>query len=178
METMRRPRHKKLWIAAGILLAALLLRNSFFWYVSDYYRAEDVVLAVLAQEAGLQLLEQKVGHLGLSGLSKVVDALCAGHRKAGFSVKADAAGNGERARFQRTGRLHGAAEQGGPIALPHAVRRNADGAEGPDGDYPSVVGTDFRAHIHHMADDPPGLKCNLCLRFNSSGTGICVVYWP
>ena len=48
METMRRPRHKKLWTAAGLLLAALLLRNSFFWYVSDYYRAEDVALEVLS----------------------------------------------------------------------------------------------------------------------------------
>ena len=32
--------------------------------------------------------------------------------------------------------------------------------------------------VGQILDDPPGLKCNLCLRFNSSGTGICVVYWP
>ena len=40
---------KKWKIAVSILLAVLiLLAGAFFWYVSDYYRAEDVALEVLA----------------------------------------------------------------------------------------------------------------------------------
>ena len=40
---------KKRKIAVSILLAVLvLLAGGFFWYVSDYYRAEDVALEVLA----------------------------------------------------------------------------------------------------------------------------------
>lgn len=40
---------KKWKIAVSILLAVLiLLSGGFFWYVSDYYRAEDVALEVLA----------------------------------------------------------------------------------------------------------------------------------
>ena len=42
------PCRKKWKIAVGILLAVLvLLAGGFFWYVSDYYRAEDVALEVL-----------------------------------------------------------------------------------------------------------------------------------
>ena len=42
--------HRKRWkIAVSTLLAVLvLLAGGFFWYVSDYYRAEDVALEVLA----------------------------------------------------------------------------------------------------------------------------------
>ena len=41
--------HRKgLRLATGVLLAMLLLAAGFFWYVSDYYRAEDVALEVLA----------------------------------------------------------------------------------------------------------------------------------
>lgn len=44
-----KPRRKQWKIAAGILLAVLLLAaGGFFWYVSDYYRAEDVALEVLS----------------------------------------------------------------------------------------------------------------------------------
>ncbi|WP_242623819.1 alpha/beta fold hydrolase [Intestinimonas massiliensis (ex Afouda et al. 2020)] len=51
---MRRPRHKKLRIAAAILLILLaVLAGGFFWYVSDYYRAEDVAVSVLAQADGI-----------------------------------------------------------------------------------------------------------------------------
>ena len=40
---------KKWKLAGGILLAVLvLLAGGFFWYVSDYYRAEDVALEVLS----------------------------------------------------------------------------------------------------------------------------------
>lgn len=40
---------KKWKIAVSILLAVLiLLAGGFFWYVSNYYRAEDVALEVLA----------------------------------------------------------------------------------------------------------------------------------
>lgn len=54
MEQVRRPRHKKLRIAAAILLILLaVLTGGFFWYVSDYYRAEDVAVSVLAQADGI-----------------------------------------------------------------------------------------------------------------------------
>ena len=44
-----KPRRKQWKIAAGILLAVLILAaGGFFWYVSDYYRAEDVALEVLS----------------------------------------------------------------------------------------------------------------------------------
>ena len=45
---------KKLLIAAAVLLAVLaVLTGVFFWYVSDYYPAQDVALAVLAQDDGI-----------------------------------------------------------------------------------------------------------------------------
>lgn len=47
---------KKRWPLriAGILLAVLvLLAGAFFWYVSDYYRAEDVALAVMNDGSGI-----------------------------------------------------------------------------------------------------------------------------
>ena len=44
-----KPRRKRRKIAAGILLAVLvLIAGGFFWYVSDYYRAEDVALEVVS----------------------------------------------------------------------------------------------------------------------------------
>ena len=49
-----KPRRKQWKIAAGILLAVLVLAaGGFFWYVSDYYRAEDVAFEVLAQNDGI-----------------------------------------------------------------------------------------------------------------------------
>lgn len=51
--------HKKLRIALCILLAVLaLLVGAFFWYVSDYYRAEDVAVEVLAQEDGITVQDR------------------------------------------------------------------------------------------------------------------------
>ena len=49
--------HRKRWkIAVGILLAVLvLMAGGFFWYVSDYYRAEDVALEVLASGDHLEV---------------------------------------------------------------------------------------------------------------------------
>lgn len=45
---------KKLLIAIGILVLLLAVcAEAFFWYVSDYYRAEDVALEVLAQDSGI-----------------------------------------------------------------------------------------------------------------------------
>jgi len=53
---MGKPRCKKLRIAAGTLLAVLLLLCSgFFWYVSDYYQAEDIALEVLAAENSIEV---------------------------------------------------------------------------------------------------------------------------
>ena len=47
---------KKLRIALGIVVLLLALcAGAFFWYVSDYYRAEDVALDVLAQHSGLSV---------------------------------------------------------------------------------------------------------------------------
>ena len=44
MKTKPRSRHKKWLVAGGILLLILvLLTGLFFWYVSDYYQAEDVI---------------------------------------------------------------------------------------------------------------------------------------
>ena len=45
---------QRLRMAAIITLAVLaVLTGGFLWYVSDYYRAEDTALAVLAQEDGI-----------------------------------------------------------------------------------------------------------------------------
>ena len=46
---------RKKWLVAGgsVLLILAILAGVFFWYVSDYYRAEDVALEVLAQDSGI-----------------------------------------------------------------------------------------------------------------------------
>ena len=50
MEKRDSIRHKKLWIfLAAVLLVCAGLAGAFAWYVSDYYRAEDTALEVLAQ---------------------------------------------------------------------------------------------------------------------------------
>ena len=52
MKGKRMPRRKKLLLAGGIVLLVLaILAGAFFWYVSDYYRAEDVALQVMAQDS-------------------------------------------------------------------------------------------------------------------------------
>ena len=49
-------RRKQWKIAAGILLAVLILAaGGFFWYVSDYYRAEDVALEVLSARDNIEV---------------------------------------------------------------------------------------------------------------------------
>ena len=54
MKTKGMCRHKKWLIAGGMVLLILaILAGVFFWYVSDYYRAEDVALEVLAQDSGI-----------------------------------------------------------------------------------------------------------------------------
>ena len=54
MKTTRMSRHKKWLIAGGaVLLILAILVGAFFWYVSDYYRAEDAALEVLAQNSGI-----------------------------------------------------------------------------------------------------------------------------
>lgn len=56
MKAETKPRRKKWKIAVSILLAVLiLLAGGFFWYVSDYYRAEDVALEVLASGEHLEV---------------------------------------------------------------------------------------------------------------------------
>lgn len=51
MKTTQSSFRKKLLLAGGILLLVLaILSGVFFWYVSDYYRAEDVALEVMAQD--------------------------------------------------------------------------------------------------------------------------------
>lgn len=45
---------KKLLIAAGVVILLLALcAGAFFWYVSDYYPAEDVALEVMSQDSGI-----------------------------------------------------------------------------------------------------------------------------
>lgn len=47
-------RRKKWRLAGGsVLLVLVILGGAFFWYVSDYYRAEDVALEVMAQDSGI-----------------------------------------------------------------------------------------------------------------------------
>lgn len=47
---------KKLPIFLGVVVLLLALcTGAFFWYVSDYYRAEDVALDVLAQDSGISV---------------------------------------------------------------------------------------------------------------------------
>lgn len=54
MNTKPISRRKK-WLLAGgiVLLILVILAGAFFWYVSDYYRAEDVALEVMAQDGGI-----------------------------------------------------------------------------------------------------------------------------
>lgn len=54
MKTQQKSVHKKLIrVLAAVLLLLAILAGAFFWYVSDYYRAEDVALEVLAQNDGI-----------------------------------------------------------------------------------------------------------------------------
>ena len=54
MKTKLISRRRKWLVAGGILLLILaILTGAFFWYVSDYYRAEDVALEVMAQGSGI-----------------------------------------------------------------------------------------------------------------------------
>lgn len=54
MKTNPMSRRKK-WLIAGeiVLLILTILAGAFFWYVSDYYRAEAVALAVMAGDSGI-----------------------------------------------------------------------------------------------------------------------------
>ena len=55
MKTRRMSRRRKWLLAGGIFLLVLaILAGAFFWYVSDYYPAEDVALEVLAQESTIE----------------------------------------------------------------------------------------------------------------------------
>ena len=55
-QSTEKPCHKKWKIAAGIFLSVLVLAaGGFFWYVSDYYRAGDVALEVLASGDHLEV---------------------------------------------------------------------------------------------------------------------------
>lgn len=54
MKNTRRPIFKRFLKVAGIIVLVLAVcAGAFFWYVSDYYRAEDVALEVLAQDASI-----------------------------------------------------------------------------------------------------------------------------
>ena len=45
----RTNRSQRLLLAAGIIVLVLAVgAGAFFWYVSDYYRAQDTALEVLA----------------------------------------------------------------------------------------------------------------------------------
>ena len=55
VKTKRMSRRKKRLLAGGsVLLLLAILAGVFFWYVSDYYRAEDVALTVLAQDSTIK----------------------------------------------------------------------------------------------------------------------------
>ena len=52
MKGKQMPRRKKRLLAGGIVLLVLaVLTGAFFWYVSDYYRADEIALEVLAQDS-------------------------------------------------------------------------------------------------------------------------------
>ena len=54
MKTKRLSRCKKWFLAGGtVLLLLAILAGVFFWYVSDYYPAEDTALEVLSQGSGI-----------------------------------------------------------------------------------------------------------------------------
>lgn len=54
MSKNKRPIRKKFCIAVVVLLAILAtIAGAFFWYASVYYHAQDVALAVLAQDDGI-----------------------------------------------------------------------------------------------------------------------------
>lgn len=40
-------------VLLGIVVLLVLLAGAFFWYVSDYYRAEDIAVSVPAQDDGI-----------------------------------------------------------------------------------------------------------------------------
>lgn len=54
MNNRKLPASKKLTVALGIVVLFLAVcAGAFFWYVSDYYPAEDVALEVMAQDSGI-----------------------------------------------------------------------------------------------------------------------------
>lgn len=54
MKRTNRSLSKRLLLAAGIIVLVLAVgAGAFFWYVSDYYRAQDTALEVLAQGTGI-----------------------------------------------------------------------------------------------------------------------------
>ena len=56
MKGKRMPRRKKLLLAGGIVLLVLaVLTGAFFWYVSDYYPADEIALEVLAQDSTIEV---------------------------------------------------------------------------------------------------------------------------
>lgn len=54
MRTIQKLRHRKGWIAAGVILSVVLILSVvFFWYVSDYYHAGEDALAILSEDTGI-----------------------------------------------------------------------------------------------------------------------------
>ena len=54
MNTETRSRRGRWKIAACVFLSVLVLAaGGFFWYVSDYYRADEIALEVLARDGGV-----------------------------------------------------------------------------------------------------------------------------
>ena len=54
MKAKGMPRHKKWFVAGGVVLLILaMLAGAFVWYVSDYYRAEEAALMVLEEKRGI-----------------------------------------------------------------------------------------------------------------------------
>lgn len=54
MNNRKLPASKKLTVVLGIVVLLLAVcAGAFFWYVSDYYPADDVALEVMAQDSGI-----------------------------------------------------------------------------------------------------------------------------
>lgn len=56
MKGKQMPRRKKRLLAGGIVLLVLaVLAGTFFWYVSNYYPADEIALEVLAQDSAIEV---------------------------------------------------------------------------------------------------------------------------
>ena len=76
-------------VAAVLAAVVVLLAGAFFWYVSDYYRAEDVALAVLSDSSGITV-EDNLTVLAPLGAGGYGGGVLSGRQGGGDSLPAAA----------------------------------------------------------------------------------------